>query len=388
MSTHPPSWDVRNLLGPVELDREAADTALAALVDNGLGRKVDLATTAVTPVPYEMTSISTGALLRVHGRDLDGGHWSVFVKVLQHPRHWPLLSVLPPPVAAEILQIFPWRAELAAWQRPFSDLLPDGMRTPALYRLAELGDDRLAVWMEDVVPSSEVWNLARYARAARLLGRLNARGSAPDVLAEAPLPAGFVTRKFAQTALQGRGLKVLADDGVWQHPWLAGHADLRAGLQELAGRVPALLDALDALPQSMGHGDACPQNLLVPADSPDTFVAIDVSFQSPAAVGADLAQLLVGKVHAGEHRVAELPALHAVLGDAYLAGFADEGVVADAGEVELGYVATMLIRSGLTSVPYRLLDRADDPVAEGIVAERIALSRFIAGVARPVVEKV
>jgi len=45
--------------------------------------------------------------------------------------------------------------------------------------------------------------------------------------------------------------------------------------------VPELLDGMDALPQALPHGDASPQNLLVPADDPGTFVAIDVSFQNP-----------------------------------------------------------------------------------------------------------
>jgi hypothetical protein len=34
-----------------------------------------------------------------------------------------------------------------------------------------------------------------------------------------------------------------------------------------------MLDHLDALPQAIGHGDDCPQNLLVPVDAPDTFDA-------------------------------------------------------------------------------------------------------------------
>ena len=64
---------------------------------------------------------------------------------------------------------------------------------------------------------------------------------------------------------------------------------------------------MDTLPQALPHGDASPQNLLVPADDPDTFVAIDVSFQNPQAVGFDLGQLLVGLTHAGLLPAAALP---------------------------------------------------------------------------------
>jgi len=76
-------------------------------------------------------------------------------------------------------------------------------------------------------------------------------------------------------------LPLLERDELWAHPLVAGAVDgrLRADLRVLGTRVPKLLDRMDGLP----HGDASPQNLLVPADDPDTFVAIDVSFQSSQA---------------------------------------------------------------------------------------------------------
>src|SRR4051812_17883407 len=158
-------WDVRTLLGPAHLDPDAAGVALATLVDDALGRTIDPAGTSVSPIPYEIGSIATGALLRVHGRDLGGEPWSIFVKVLQHPRHWPLLPALPAPLAEEILREFPWRDEVGAWEPAFTGLLPDGMRTPALYRLADLGDDRLAVGMADGITAPEGGNPAPDARA-------------------------------------------------------------------------------------------------------------------------------------------------------------------------------------------------------------------------------
>ena len=60
-----------------------------------------------------------------------------------------------------------------------------------------------------------------------------------------------------------------------------------------------MLDRLDGYVQCIPHGDASPQNLLVPADDPETFVVIDVSFRTPHALGFDLGQLLVGLTHAG-----------------------------------------------------------------------------------------
>ena len=55
------------------------------------------------------------------------------------------------------------------------------------------------------------------------------------------------------------------------------------------------------------HGDACPQNLLVPADDPGGFIAVDWSTGELAAVGYDLGGLLVGLAHAGRLEVADLP---------------------------------------------------------------------------------
>ena len=46
-------------------------------------------------------------------------------------------------------------------------------------------------------------------------------------------------------------------------------------MPELASRIPAILEGLRTRRQLMIHGDASPQNLLVPAGAPDTFVAID-----------------------------------------------------------------------------------------------------------------
>src|SRR6476620_9519360 len=96
-------------------------------------------------------------------------------------------------------------------------------------------------------------------------------------------------------------------------------AQLREDLIQLSEQIPAMLDRLAALPQAVGHGDACPQNLLIPADSPDTVVAIDLSWQNPEAIGFDLGQLLVGLAHTGDLSADELPTLH----DELLAAFVD-----------------------------------------------------------------
>jgi hypothetical protein len=142
--------------------------------------------------------------------------------------------------------------------------------------------------------------------------------------------------------------------------------------------VPELLDRMDGLPQALPHGDASPQNLLVPAEDPDSFVAIDVSSQTPQAAGFDLGQLLVGLVHAGELPAAALPGVHAVLVPAFVEGLAAGGLRATPGQVHLGYVASLVVRAGFTSLPFERLGEPATPALAATFRERAALTRFIA----------
>ena len=174
-------------------------------------------------------------------------------------------------------------------------------------------------------------------------------------------------------------LPALAGDAVWSHPQVADVADrnLRSDLQRLAARVPALLDTLDGLPQTFVHGDASPQNLLVPAADPDTFVAVDWSLIGPCAVGYDLGQLLVGPAHAGWLDVAALPALEEIVLPAYTAGLADEGLRVAADVVRIGLHAALVVRSAFSALP---LGRLAGPPTRGdaaLVARRVRLTRHL-----------
>ena len=174
----------------------------------------------------------------------------------------------------------------------------------------------------------------------------------------------------------------LRDDGLWAHPLVAGAADpmLRADLLTLAVRVPAILDRLDALPQTVGHGDACPQNLLVPADAPDTFVAIDISWQHPHPIGFDLGQLLVGLTDTGTLRPQDLPAIHAALIPAYRAGLLDEGYDADPADITYGFDASMVVRSCFMVVPFERLAEPVTAELQETLAQRLSLTRYLADI--------
>ncbi len=60
---------------------------------------------SLEPVPYLSGSPATGALYRLRGTTTDGEPWSLFCKVLQHVRHWPMMPMLPPSFAADMIKL-------------------------------------------------------------------------------------------------------------------------------------------------------------------------------------------------------------------------------------------------------------------------------------------
>jgi hypothetical protein len=306
------------VLGPATPSEQFLRELAGEILAPAAAAPLTVIVTRAEPVPYDFGSPATGALVRLGGT-ADGTNWSVFVKVLQNPRHWRFIDRMPPPARAAFIAEFPWRAELAAWDPALTERLPDGLRVPKLYRLADLGSDRIAVWMEDIDADPSPWSPSRFARAAELLGELAGNRSDPALWAGTGRPPSYGLQRYVEGPAR-TAMRILADDATWHHPALAAHAALQADLLDLADRVPALLDLACSAPQALPHGDASPQNLLIPRGEPDTFVAIDIAFQTPHAIGFDLAQLLVGLVHSRQLPASELPSIDAGLVPSFEAG--------------------------------------------------------------------
>ncbi|GII02474.1 phosphotransferase [Planobispora takensis] len=356
-------------------------TALAAdvtdLVRESLGDPLaDIARRYVEPVGHDTTSISTTGLHRVRGTTTDGRPWSFFVKSIHSLKHWPLIGTVPAPVRAEIIARFPWRADADTYLA--GPPLPEGLRLPRLYRVDDLGDDRLVLWLEDVRTAPAAWDLDRYRRAAGLLGALAAMRPAtgpPDGPGTPPDPG---LRVYCAGPVQ-HFLSILRDPATWRHPLVARYADdlLRADLLALGDRIGPLLAAVERLPHALGHGDASPQNLLVPADGSAQFVAVDWGWGCPAAIGFDLGQLLVGLAHAGLTEPAELPAIHEAIEPAYAAE-----VDAAPDQVAFGYAATLVLRNAWTALPLDHLEEQPTPRLHELFRKRAGLARFIADLGR------
>src|SRR3954454_10922224 len=151
-----------------------ADTDLTHLVRTSLeDPSAEIAEQHVTPVDAESGAFSTVGLHQVSGTTTTGATWSFFVKSVRSVRHSPALATLPEHLRGTLIEIFPWRADADVYLA--ARALPPGLRLPRLYRVDDLGDDSLIMWLEYVEPApGAAWDLGRYARAAHLLAALAA----------------------------------------------------------------------------------------------------------------------------------------------------------------------------------------------------------------------
>ena len=385
--------DPLELLGAARPDEATlADLVRAVTGDPG----AIVLTARAEPVDYLVGTPSTAALLRVRGtaRRTDGSttDWSAFVKRLQSPRHWEHLEMIPEAFRAEFLENLPWRLEIAVHESDVATHLPDGMRLPDVYLIHDEGDDRATMWMENVAESTDPWDLTRFEHAAYLLGRLAAKRQEHLVQPLMPRPGittpGIGLRYYVGGRVTLGTLPALRDDATWRHPlldaavWANGEHMLRADMLALAQRIPEVLEALDALPQTYQHGDASPQNLLVPAGEPDTFVVIDWGFDCPQGVGFDLSQLLIGLGHAGILDTDQLRAVHGVIVDAFTEGLNADSRLASAEQVRYGYLGALMLRSAFNALPLELMGMPpSDEVAE-LFSRRVRLTRFMVDLTR------
>jgi hypothetical protein len=179
-------------------------------------------------------------------------------------------------------------------------------------------------------------------------------------------------------------LPILQAGQVWRHPVLrealqvAGDWQLPADMVALGARLPQVLDMLDDLPQTYAHGDASPQDLLLPAGEPGTIAVIDWGFGTLLPVGFDLGQLLVGLAHAGQTDPAAIPAIDAEIFPAYLAGLAAEDYQVDPAQVRAGYLGSLAARSALCAIPFEALDNAvPGEQTTAMFAGRMKLTRLM-----------
>ncbi len=369
------------------------DEAVAALGRARLsGAELDAVVSRALGVPHTVTgfqvsalpvnAICTEAVLHLSGTARAGTAdrpWDLLVKILRSARHWPLLGMVPEPLRSTFVDEYPWRAEADMRAAGAAERMPDGLRLPVLYRCDDLGDDRVALWTEwiDAVPGG--WDAARYRSAALLLARTTARWRTLPISTGPRSGRGTQLREIVTGPIMHMVVPRASDPRLAEHPMFAGAdaASLFTDLTRLAGRLTGLVDHFESMPRSIGHGDACPQNLLVSADDPDELVAIDLSWPHPEAIGYDLSQLLIGHAHSGELGVDALPALHETILDGFVEGLRRESCDVPVEDVRFAFDTALVVRSAFQSLPLERLDEPVTPELAAFAARRVELTRYL-----------
>lgn len=365
----------RSALGAADV----ADDVLAAMVARLLRvDDVEVLSSTAEVVDYDLPAITTGGRWWVSGTAEVDGHAHGFRMFVKHVHEWsrsPLFELVPAEVRDWAVGMVPWRTEGAVYRSDLADRLPAGLALPRALGVHDIDDGAYTVWLE-VVPGDDAgWDLDRYRRAAHLLGRFAAR---PAVRALAGLGGHeWDIGSYVDGRLAHQVLPVLGDPAVWQHPLVAGpFAGLRDRMLAAVDRLPALTAELLAAPVLVGHGDACPNNLLVRPDR-DGFTMIDFGFFMALPVGFDLGQLLVGDVQLGRGAADDLAVRDEACLASYVDGLAAEGVELDPATVRRAHALQLLVFSGLSAIPFEHLDTEPTDALRATAATRAAIARHV-----------
>ena len=374
----------RSALGPADVTDAELTRIVCALLHCD-PEVASLLGSVAEPVDYELDAITTAGRWWVRGtariRDRTADRvvpWELFVKHVQSWSRSPLFRHVPEEHREIAAASVPWRTEPLAYRSDLADRLPPGLRMPRALAVHDLDELSASIWLDVVHVVDQPWDQACYTRAARLLGRLAA---SPRVAALADV--GRHDFDIRRDYLGGRlGLQViplLRSDDVWAHPLVAAafDPDLRRRLLDVADRAGELVDELSAYPRATSHGDACPNNLLRPADPEgfDGFVLIDYGFWGSQPVGFDLTQLLVGEVQVGRRGAEGLADLDEALVAAYVDGLHEEGRDLPADVVRRAHALQLMIFCGLSCLPFEHLDSAPTARLHRLAAARAEIAR-------------
>ena len=321
------------------IDLSDDDVRFLAQAATGSNRKVSEWT--LDPTGHEVENMTTRALERLRGTLDCGISWSVFAKSLHPASASPMWDEIPEEFRDSVLEDLNWLDEPRIYRSDLRHRLPDGLRMPEVFRIDE-SPSVITLWIEDV-PDPSHWDIARYRRSARVLGRLAGRW--PGERAEAEL--GILRRPIGRLFF-GRiinfDLQIMASDAFWDSPPVAAvvDADYRTDLGRLESAMPALLGRLEQLPHGLAHGDASPSNLREPGDG--TIVAIDWSYASTAPLGSDLGQLLSGLVNDEDRDPSDWAALLDAVLDDYCAALEAERVHAARSDVHQACITYLAVR--------------------------------------------
>jgi hypothetical protein len=350
-----------------ELDR----ARLMSVAAGALGRPVDgVDDWTVTALGYTVFNPVSQGIYRVSGTARAGASsvpWSAVLKICRAPSAEELATA--DDDRRELLvETLRWDREGEAYASGLLETLPDGLAAPRCFGV-ERREGTLWIWLENVADEVADWDVARYALAARHLGRLGG-----EYLAGRELPTNaWLSRGWipAWSAGFSRTLPaILDDDGVWAQPVVVDHfhSGARDDLRALLRQRDRWLRALDRLPLTLSHLDAFRANLMSRTTRGQVeTVAIDWAFIGIAPLAADVATLIVASLfYHGD--LQDPDELTAACLKATAAGLNDAGYSVSRADLERAHAINVITRWAFVIGPLRA---AGDPEREEKMTQRL-----------------
>lgn len=343
-----------------ELER----SGLTRVAARALGRPIDaLGEWTVEPLGYTVFNPVSQGIYRVTGSARSGASslpWSAVLKICRAPTAEEL-STADDDRRKMLRETLLWDREAEAYASGLLETLPNGLAAPRCFGV-ERHESTLWLWLESVADDASEWDIARYALAARHLGRLGGEYLAGRELPTHPwLSRGWIR---AWSAYFSRSLPaILDDDSVWRQPVVVELFDppARDELRALWRDRERWWSELDRLPLTLSHLDAFRANLMsrTTRGRAET-VAIDWAFVGIAPLAADVATLIAASLfwHGDPQDPAELTA--ACL-EATAAGLKDAGYGVSPADLERATAVNVIARWGFVIGPLRA---AGDPARE------------------------
>ena len=280
---------------------------------------------------------------RVSGEARAGGEmlsWSAVVKVFsldgvgiqaaaRSPREWDY-----------------WKREWLIYQAPWHRGLGDGLVAPRCLGIGEQVGVAAWVAMEDLADLDQrPWPLSKFGMVAHHVGGFNGAFLAQGRLPSDPWLNVDWLRGWTERVDPVATLSAAAD-----HPWVRRvfSPDMCSAVISLWQNRGTFFDALDSLPRTMCHRDLFPRNAFVQS-SPvgDRTVAIDWAYCGIGPIGSDLVPLVEASLTWFEVDHARAAELERCCLDGYLEGLRSAGWSGPVRDVQLGYLASLVLRIGL-----------------------------------------
>ncbi|MGI9148943.1 MAG: hypothetical protein ACR2IK_20735 [Chloroflexota bacterium] len=263
--------------------------------------------------------------------------WSLVLKVLYRPMT-PTDTIARP--------VSGWDREVLTFRSELLDDLPPGLAAPRCFGIEERPDSTW-LWLEDV--ADEVgprWPLARFALAARHLGRFNGRYLDRRPLPDYPWLSRTMLRQRAERNTPfWTGAEPVRDPTLLERFF---PDDLPGRARQVWEARYRLLDVLDRLPQTLVHANADRRNLFARRDSSgrEETVAIDWAWTGVAAIGEELVNLVVASTIWHQVGATDLVTLSQQCSDGCVAGLADAGWRGDPRLVRVAFAVGTALRYG------------------------------------------